>query len=80
MGFIFDLDGTLLNSLEDLKNCLNTVLKKYNLPEHDSAAYQNFVGSGMKALVDRALPTNHPDRDVILEDFLEEYSQRFSEN
>ena len=79
MGFIFDLDGTLLNSLEDLKNCLNTVLKKYNLPEHDSAAYQNFVGSGMQALVDRAIPDNHPDRNAILEEFLEEYSYRFTE-
>ena len=79
MGFIFDLDGTLLNSLEDLKNSLNTILKKYNLPEHASEDYQNFVGNGMKVLVDRAIPDNHPQRDKILDDFLDEYGQRYYE-
>lgn len=80
MGFIFDLDGTLLNSLDDLKNSLNTVLKKYNLPEHTSKDYKQFVGNGMKVLVDRAIPENHPQRDAILKDFLNEYGQRYYEN
>lgn len=80
MGFIFDLDGTLLNSLDDLKNSLNTVLRQYNLPVHTSKDYQQFVGNGMKVLVDRAIPENHPQRDEILKDFLTEYGQRYYEN
>ena len=79
IGFIFDLDGTLLNSLEDLKNSLNTVLKKFNLPEHSSSAYQTFVGNGMQVLVDRAIPENFADCDQILEEFLEEYGHRYYE-
>lgn len=80
MGFIFDLDGTLLDSLVDLKNSLNTVLKQYNLPQHTSTDYRQFVGNGMKVLVERAIPENHPDRDKILNDFLIEYGQRYYEN
>lgn len=79
MGFIFDLDGTLLNSLEDLKNSLNTVLKQYDLPEHDSEKYKKFVGNGMEVLVDRAIPNNHPQRAEILNDFLKEYGKRYYE-
>ena len=79
MGFIFDLDGTLLNSLEDLKNSLNTVLKDYNLPQHKSSEYKNFVGNGMQVLVDRALPNNYEKRDQVLEDFLAEYGKRYYE-
>lgn len=79
MGFIFDLDGTLLNSLEDLKNSLNTILKNHNLPQHTSTEYKKFVGNGMQVLVDRALPKDHPKRDQILDEFLEEYGRRYYE-
>lgn len=79
MGFIFDLDGTLLNSLEDLKNSLNTVLEKRNLPVHSSAAYKQFVGNGMYTLVERAIPVGCEDLDSIFQDFLLEYGQRYYE-
>lgn len=79
LGFIFDLDGTLLDSLEDLKNSLNTVLERFNLPQHNSAAYKQFVGSGMKALVERALPKDYPDGQLVLNEFLTEYEKRYYE-
>ena len=79
MGFIFDLDGTLLNSLEDLKNSLNTVLENYNLPTHSSEAYKKFVGNGMLKLVEHAIPKDSTQLDVIFEDFLYEYGQRYYE-
>ncbi len=79
MGFIFDLDGTLFDSLEDLKNSLNTVLAKYGLPEHSSDDYRIFVGNGMKVLVERALPKDYPQADLVLEDFLLEYGNRYYE-
>lgn len=76
---IFDLDGTLFDSLADLKNSLNSVLARYNLPQHSSADYRQFVGNGMKVLVERALPKDHPQFEAILSDFLDEYGKRYYE-
>jgi phosphoglycolate phosphatase len=53
---IFDLDGTLLNTLEDLADSMNCVLERNRLPRHDLSAYKNFVGDGIDMLVQRALP------------------------
>lgn len=53
---IFDLDGTLLNTLEDLADSMNCVLERNRLPKHDLAAYKYFVGDGIDMLVRRALP------------------------
>lgn len=79
MGFIFDLDGTLLNSIEDLKNSLNSVLKRYQLPEHSSSSYKDFVGNGMKVLVERAVPKGYPEIEKIIKEFLLEYEKRYYE-
>jgi phosphoglycolate phosphatase len=62
---IFDLDGTLLNTLEDLADAMNIVLKKNRLPVHDLEAYRYFVGEGIDMLVRRALPFEVPDADVL---------------
>ncbi|WP_366184085.1 HAD family hydrolase [Flavobacterium ovatum] len=53
---IFDLDGTLVNSLEDIGNAANIVLKNSNYPTHDYEAYNFFIGSGLRTTVARALP------------------------
>jgi phosphoglycolate phosphatase len=53
---IFDLDGTLLNTLEDLADSMNRVLERNRLPRHELAAYKYFVGDGIDVLVQRALP------------------------
>jgi phosphoglycolate phosphatase len=53
---IFDLDGTLLNTLEDLADSMNCVLERNRLPQHEVAAYRYFVGDGIDVLVRRALP------------------------
>ncbi|NLC54990.1 MAG: HAD family hydrolase [Erysipelothrix sp.] len=79
MGFIFDLDGTLLDSLEDLKNSLNAVLKRHGLKEHSSSDYKNFVGNGMQVLVERAIPKDYPKADEVLSEVLVEYGERYYE-
>lgn len=77
---IFDLDGTLLDSLEDLANSLNIVLKRHGLNEHPLDAYRHFVGNGMAKLVERALSDEDQRHyDLIYKEFLEEYAQRFDE-
>ena len=53
---IFDLDGTLLNTIGDLAEAANHMLRLRNLPEHDYTAYCTFVGNGIMRLVERALP------------------------
>lgn len=57
-GVIFDLDGTLLDTLDDLAFAVNTALAERGLPQHETAAYRLFVGNGMETLVKRAAPDN----------------------
>ncbi len=55
-AIIFDLDGTLVDSINDLANAMNHVLRTMNLPTHDTQQYKFFVGNGIRKLVERALP------------------------
>ena len=58
---IFDLDGTLLNTLNDLHYCLNETLKRYNLPLKTYDQTRQYVGNGIKTLINRALDDNHKE-------------------
>ena len=53
---VFDLDGTLLNSLEDLADSANWVLEQHGFPTHPVDAYRYFVGDGVRKLIERILP------------------------
>ena len=53
-AIIFDLDGTLLNTLDDIADSMNYVLKSHDLPQHPAEAYKLFIGDGMTNLVKRA--------------------------
>jgi phosphoglycolate phosphatase len=64
-GMIFDLDGTLLDSLEDLAESMNTVLCKVGFPTHDIEKYKYFVGDGMENLVLRALPQQNIGEGIV---------------
>lgn len=55
-GIIFDLDGTLLDTIEDLADSCNEVLEELGLPTHETEDYMLKVGSGAKKLITRALP------------------------
>jgi len=80
-GVIFDLDGTLVNSLEDIADSMNGVLRKYGFPVHHLDRYKHFVGRGMRNLVYRALPEDVRDdeahvarcRDSMLEEYRRNY-------
>ena len=52
-GCLFDLDGTLVNSITDLALSTNEVLKLHHLPTHDISQYNMFVGNGVKKLMER---------------------------
>ncbi|WDF68325.1 HAD family hydrolase [Sphingobacterium oryzagri] len=63
--FIFDLDGTLIDTLRDLANCCNHVLTANGFPAHEEIAYKYFVGNGIRTLVERALPETARDEHTI---------------
>lgn len=58
---IFDLDGTLLNTLDDLANAGNYTLTQMGYPTHDIDKYRYFVGNGIPKLVERFLPSDATD-------------------
>mgnify|MGYP001172587409 FL=1 len=58
----FDLDGTLIDSLEDLAVAGNSALQRFGYPVHPVEAYRKFVGSGLRMLVCRALPPHEAER------------------
>lgn len=64
---VFDLDGTLLNSLEDLADCMNLALTSQGFPAHPVAAYKFFVGDGMDILAQRVLPAAAANEERIQE-------------
>ena len=70
-GILFDLDGTLLNTLEDLKDAVNYVLRKYGCPERTLEEVRSFVGTGAKNLIRKALPgkENDPPLEQVLADY-----------
>jgi haloacid dehalogenase superfamily, subfamily IA, variant 1 with third motif having Dx(3-4)D or Dx(3-4)E len=74
---IFDLDGTLLNTIADLAQSTNYVLDKLGFPTHEESAYNFMVGNGINKLFERALPEGHKTEENILKvrkDFIPYYS------
>lgn len=76
-AYIFDLDGTVLDTLSDLVNLTNLVLRERGMPEHTSDEINSYVGSGARVLLQRAVPAGTPDEviDVILARWKELYPE-----
>jgi phosphoglycolate phosphatase len=66
-AIIFDLDGTLLDTLADIAESVNRTLAEYQFPSHAIDAYKYFIGNGWKMLVTRALPETHRSEKLITE-------------
>ena len=79
-AILFDLDGTLLNTLEDLGNSVNRVLARRGFPTHTLNEYRYFVGDGTAMLITRALPQGKRNDETIrtcLEAFSEDYGRNW---
>lgn len=70
---IFDLDGTIADTIEDLADAVNYGLRKLGCPEHDINSYKQFVGNGAMKLCIRALPEGKKDMSEKLLDLFHEY-------
>ena len=65
---IFDMDGTLIDSLEDLADSVNDTMIHYNFPTHTLKEYRYFVGNGARKLIERSVPKDKSnDTDFISE-------------
>jgi phosphoglycolate phosphatase len=78
-GIIFDLDGTLLDTLTDLADSTNRVLARHAFATHPVDAYRYFVGDGMRMLAERVLPPEKRCAEVI-DSFFAELHADYKEN
>lgn len=79
---IFDLDGTLIDTLGDIASCMNKVLSDRGFPIHEQDKYRIFVGAGLKELVEKALPKGEYTPSLIkecMDDFETLYALRWAE-
>lgn len=76
---IFDLDGTLLDTLDDIADSMNATLEKMGFPGHKTNAYKYLTGDGMRALAERSLPEAAREEAAIaacIQVFRSEYADR----
>ena len=71
---VFDLDGTLLDTIGDLAAACDYVLEKHHLPTHTRDEYHSYVGNGVKKLIERSIPM-----DKRTDDFVEKLRREFIE-
>jgi phosphoglycolate phosphatase len=78
-GIIFDLDGTLLNTIEDISDSVNEVLRVFNCPEHNYDDYKLKLGSGFKSLLENSFPEGTDEETILkgLDLFVKIYDKKF---
>ena len=79
---IFDLDGTLLDTLIDLMNSTNFALREMGFPQRSLSEIRKFVGNGVRKLIERAVPNNTDKKDIekTLSIFKTHYAEHCEEN
>lgn len=79
---VFDLDGTLLNTLEDLADAVNYSLAQFGMPQRTIEEVRNYVGNGIRLLIERSVPngTDLPVIDNVFECFKKYYQEHCNDN
>ena len=77
---IFDLDGTLLNTIDDLGTAANHTLAELGLPQHTLDEYRLMVGNGMRKLIMRALPDDKASDDAFVDSTLKQFLEYYSDH
>ncbi len=68
------MDGTLINSLEDLADSVNETMEHYKFPTHDLEKYRYFVGNGARKLIQRAVPEKFSDDENFVNEVINYYN------
>ena len=76
-GIIFDLDGTLLDTINDLTDSVNDVMKIYGWKEYESEACKMMVGNGFRKLIQRALPEEKQKDEMFLDEAVDQFSKAY---
>lgn len=76
---IFDLDGTLADTLYSIRNCCNRCLEEVGLPVHSKEAYQKFIGNGAKKQCERAVRAAGCEDETIIRKVYERYMVLFQD-
>lgn len=82
-AILFDLDGTLLDTLIDIADSMNIALERFGFPVHPLDAYRYFVGDSVRSMVERSLPAVNRDEQTIEKcrvALSEEYNRRWANN
>lgn len=79
-GVIFDLDGTLLDTIADLAYSVNSVLERHGYRQHSVEAYTQFIGDGMEMLIQRAVGDTIPNDEIgeLVSELKEEYAKNWN--
>lgn len=79
---VFDMDGTILNTIDDLYNSVNFALKQCGYPQRSMSEVLSFVGNGVKVLIDRAMPNKYTaeEFDICFKTFMEHYNLHKNDN
>lgn len=80
-AIIFDLDGTLLDTLSDLTDAMNSALESFGLPSHNEIFYKQAVGDGIHLLAKRSLPKQQRTEEMthrLVETMRQVYSQNWN--
>jgi phosphoglycolate phosphatase len=78
---LFDLDGTLIDTIDDIGDAVNRVLSDKRFPTHARSAYRKFVGDGSRVLIERALPEKYRTDEIIdacYKEYIEDYSRNYN--
>ena len=75
---IFDLDGTLLNTLDDLANSCNYVCELHGWPTFERDAYRYKIGNGMLKLIERILPAEYVGDELVFNQALAEFRAHYA--
>ncbi len=75
---IFDLDGTLIDSIEDIADANNQMLSEFGFPEHEVKEYIKWIGNGARLLVEASLPPKERGEDITI--YLNKYKERYQKN
>ncbi|HBI40518.1 MAG TPA: HAD family hydrolase [Tenacibaculum sp.] len=82
-GVVFDLDGTLLNTIETYSNIMNELLSRKKFPLHETSLYNTFIGNGAKNFIRLSLPEEKRQETVInsmLHDFHKIYEETYNKH